>query len=176
MSKRYAELINQIRNENNMSREQFSEELSVSQATIIRWEKGVSIPSYESLIKIGKMSKNKDFNLFKEIKINYLKDMSAIMNAQIMNITSIVISSVCLVILLLFSIFSIIIFANNSHDVLPTQTYSFSIIDIALMIVILFINIIWLILSIRKLLYTLESKRNLKTLMEKTKDENARNI
>ena len=51
MSKRYAELINQIRNENNMSREQFSEELSVSQATVIRWEKGVSVPSYESLIK-----------------------------------------------------------------------------------------------------------------------------
>ena len=63
MSKRYAELINQIRNENNMSREQFSEELSVSQATVIRWEKGVSIPSYESLIKIGKMSKNKDFKI-----------------------------------------------------------------------------------------------------------------
>lgn len=174
MSKRYAELINQIRNENNMSRERFSEELSVSQATVIRWEKGVSIPSYESLIKIGKMSKNKDFNLFKEIKINYLKDMSAIMNAQIMNITSIAISSVCLAIVLFFTIFIMIITFEVGKTV--TKSYSFSFVDLFIAIVVLILNIIWLILSIRRLLYTLESKRNLKTLMEKTKDENARNI
>lgn len=176
MSKRYAELINQIRNENNMSRERFSEELSVSQATVIRWEKGVSIPSYESLIKIGKMSKNKDFNLFKEIKINYLKDMSAIMNAQIMNITSIAISSVCLAIVIFFTIFTWIVadgIVGNSYE---TRSYNFSSVEVIITILILILNIIWLILSIRKLLYTLESKRNLKTLMEKTKDENARNI
>ena len=176
MSKRYAELINQIRNENNMSREQFSEELSVSQATIIRWEKGVSIPSYESLIKIGKMSKNKYFNLFKEIKINYLKDMSTVMNAQIMNITSIVISGVCLAIVIFFNIFAWIVsgvlFDNSVH----TKSYDFSSVEIIIFVIILIFNIAWLILSIRKLLYTLESKRNLKTLMEKIKDENARNI
>lgn len=176
MSKRYAELINQIRNENNMSREQFSEELSVSQATVIRWEKGVSIPSYESLIKIGKMSKNKDFNLFKEIKINYLKDMSAIMNAQIMNITSIVISSVCLAIVIFFTIFTWIVAGGIIGNNYETRSYNFSSVEVIITILILMLNIIWLILSIRKLLYTLESKRNLKTLMEKTKDENARNI
>lgn len=176
MSKRYAELINQIRNENNMSRERFSEELSVSQATVIRWEKGVSIPSYESLIKIGKMSKNKDFNLFKEIKINYLKDMSAIMNAQIMNITSIVISSVCLAIVLFFVIVFIILFSSKTQNRVAIQSYEFSFIEATITIFIMIINIIWLVLSIRRLLYTLESKRNLKTLMEKTKDENARNI
>ncbi len=176
MSKRYAELINQIRNENNMSRKQFSEELSVSQATVIRWEKGVSIPSYESLIKIGKVSKNKDFNLFKEIKINYLKDMSAIMNAQIMNITSIVISSVCLAIVIFFNIFAWIVSGGFFDNSVHTKSYDFSSVEIIIFIIILIFNIAWLILSIRKLLYTLESKRNLKTLMEKTKDENARNI
>lgn len=176
MSKRYAELINQIRNENNMSREQFSEELSVSQATVIRWEKGVSIPSYESLIKIGKMSKNNDFNLFKEIKINYLKDMSAIMNAQIMNITSIAISSVCLVIVIFFTIFTWIVASSTVGNNYHTRSYNFSLVEVIITILILMLNIIWLILSIRKLIYTLESKRNLNILMEKTKDENARNI
>ena len=102
--------------------------------------------------------------------------MSAIMNAQIMNVTSIVISSVCLIIVIFFNVFAWIVSRGIFDNSINTKSYDFSSVEVIIFIIILIFNIAWLTLSIRKLLYTLESKRNLKTLMEKTKDENARNI
>lgn len=49
------EKISKLRKMSGLTQEQLAEKLKVSRQTISKWEKGISIPDWESMVKIRKL-------------------------------------------------------------------------------------------------------------------------